>query len=596
MNIMENCFEFARESLRAKRWKDIATLKYIVEQHAQEVKGDTGNWCLVLRESVTSEANSLNTTNCFTILCSGCGHLPQDICKKRTKIFDHLKKDLVLIDLSKETNEIYYVLSNSGKKDEVEKATSVEELELQGKILYISIGQDPAEVTSREMLKSYFGNNKKPCSNIEKCYIQMVINRDVPKLKTELINIANIKCAIDENGWTLLHHAVYHGNLEIVTLLTSMGFDEHAQDTICGRKPVIIAAREGHIDIIEFFLLKGLSVNEVDKIGWTLLHYAAWKGNSEAVRFLIQKNAQIDAKDRLLGNTPFIVAISEGHLDVVKLLADLTADLNARGKDDRAPLHYAVLKRDLMILDFLVSRGADPNVSDKKGWTPLHYAANRGQLKIVEHLLDKKVNINAGDRFGWKPIHHAASNGYLEVVRFLVDKSADINAEDEDGQTPFHHAAKKGQLRVLEFLFDRGADFDAKENKYLCTPLHHAACRGHLKIVEFLVSISVYLNAEDKRGWTPLHYATSKGHLDIIEYLVDGGANFNAEDERGWTPLYQAANKGDLEVVKFLFEKGADLNAQDNQGRTPFLQAAYRGHSAIVEFIADRQNSFKSVG
>lgn len=189
--------------------------------------------------------------------------------------------------------------------------------------------------------------------------------------------------------------------LENSIFLTSVHCNVHALDSICGRKPVIIAAKEGHTNIIAFFLLQGLLVNEADSIGWTLLHYAAWKGNSETVRFLIQKGASISVTDKCSGKTPVHVATEEGHIEVVQFLVNSGANIEEVTEERVTPLHPAAYEGHLVIAKFLADIGANLNAEDINGWTPLYWAAYKGHLVIVEFLVNRKANLNAGDNQGF---------------------------------------------------------------------------------------------------------------------------------------------------------------------------------------------------
>lgn len=282
---MENIHNKTLE--KAKKYC-IELLQYRIVHHVEVVK-DTEKevWCLVLRDWLSKGNNDLKVG---TILC--CTDDRQKVSEKKTDISDSLSEGLLLVHLDKETKEdLYYVLPYSGEIDKVMHATSTDELDSHAKVLCVTKGQDPLEPVSCEILKRCFGINKNTCSsNAKHCsVIELVKTGDIQKLK-ELQDVESIKCACDEMKWTMLHHAAYYGNFEMLSFLISIGCDVRAQD-ICGRSPMHIAAREGYTDAIRLFLHNSASINERDVIGWTLLHYAAWKGCLETVRFLIQNES-----------------------------------------------------------------------------------------------------------------------------------------------------------------------------------------------------------------------------------------------------------------------------------------------------------------
>src|SRR5208282_2538923 len=102
--------------------------------------------------------------------------------------------------------------------------------------------------------------------------------------------------------------------------------------------------------------------------------------------------------------TPLHCAAQNGHLDVVKLLLDHKADVNAESTIDGTPLNIVFDNEHLRVnqpeselttlVELLLSYGADVNATNNYGWTPLHAAA-RGFLKTAEMLIAHGANVNA---------------------------------------------------------------------------------------------------------------------------------------------------------------------------------------------------------
>jgi ankyrin repeat protein len=60
----------------------------------------------------------------------------------------------------------------------------------------------------------------------------------------------------------------------------------------------------GHADVIEFFLGKGVSIDDTDWKGWTPLYYASAADKLELAKFLVNKGANIHVRDNGLGMGP----------------------------------------------------------------------------------------------------------------------------------------------------------------------------------------------------------------------------------------------------------------------------------------------------
>jgi ankyrin repeat protein len=76
--------------------------------------------------------------------------------------------------------------------------------------------------------------------------------------------------------------------------------------------------------------------------GHGLLHVAAFKGQTETVRLLLDRHADVDGKTDLGHLTPLVLAAMNAHVDTVKLLLERGADINVRGEKDRENLFSAI--------------------------------------------------------------------------------------------------------------------------------------------------------------------------------------------------------------------------------------------------------------
>jgi len=80
-----------------------------------------------------------------------------------------------------------------------------------------------------------------------------------------------------------------------------------------------IAGKHGHVNVAALLIDKGADVNAKDKWLWTPLHYACWKNRKETVEFLLVKGADLNTKDED-DKTPLAVAEKNGHSEILELL------------------------------------------------------------------------------------------------------------------------------------------------------------------------------------------------------------------------------------------------------------------------------------
>ena len=128
------------------------------------------------------------------------------------------------------------------------------------------------------------------------------------------------------------------------------------------------------------------NVNKRDHNNWTPLMYAASKGHSLIVEFLIASGAKVDAADSFLGTTSLMWASWYGHASTVELLIKKGANVNIQDNWNQTALHRAVYRNQLQIVQVLMKNGADKNVKDDKGLTPLDKAITEGKTSIAEYL------------------------------------------------------------------------------------------------------------------------------------------------------------------------------------------------------------------
>jgi cytohesin len=276
----------------------------------------------------------------------------------------------------------------------------------------------------------------------------------------------------------------------------------------------------------------------------------------------------------------------------VKVLAETKSYLKARGQvdaiDDRGQtrLHTAAFEGYKEVVKLLIDNGADINAQGIGELRPLHFAAGRGHRDVVELLLAKGADPKAKLENHKTAVHLAVSGGYQDVAELLLQRGCDVNARDVEGMTPLHAAIEGGHKLTAELLILKGADLTAKAGGEY-TPLQLAASLGRKDMVELLLAHGANMDDSTSESMSPLHWAAFEGHKNVVKALIAKGVDVNSKGKNGETPLHLAALEGHKEVVEFLLAHRADANAKDNNGMIPLDFAILQHHQDVAELLIE---------
>jgi len=281
----------------------------------------------------------------------------------------------------------------------------------------------------------------------------------------------------------------------------------------------------------------------------------------------LAEGARIDAKDAWPGATPLYYAVEGGHKEIVELLINGGADINAR-KGSSTPLDIAIDKEHKEITQLLVDKGA--MVSS------IHVAAQMGYQRQTKAFLDQGIDVDLKNQAGSTPLLYAVRGRHKDIVELLVAKGADINAKDKGGYTLLYYAIWSEDVNTVKAIVTKGADVNLTAGKDY-PPIYYAIWSGDIDIVKLLVAKGAKFDVKVLNDRTAFHYAVSQGSKDIVEFLVSEGIDIPR--------LYLSARMGDLAGIKDLVEQGADVNAKENKGQIPLQLAKDKGHTEIVELL-----------
>jgi ankyrin repeat protein len=440
---------------------------------------------------------------------------------------------------------------------------------------------------------------------------------------------ALLKAGADPNfktpdGETPLMAAARSGKVDAAKALLDAGADINAKETWGGQSALMWAAAQSQAGLVKLLASKDANLNDHGKVnqwerkiiaeprpkdlnkgGFTALHYAAREGCAACVQNLLTAGADPDSEDPDR-ETPLLLALENMHFDTAAVLVTFKgpqggADLDKWDLFGRSPVYMAAdvstlpMKGNgaravipspdkLTAVDvgrMLLEAGANPNIQLKRrppyrdvpqdrggdgmlaqGATPLLRAARAGDDKFVALLLEYKALVDLPSKEGITPLMAAAGVDYGTRV------TRGRNRTDEGVLASMDLLIKAGANLNARSVVDRnagGGRGGAGGGRGAAPPA--AAPRGSggpddsasARIAQTFRRGSQMPSANAVPNQTALHGAAEHGFDKFIEFLVANGADLTAKDATGRTPLDVARGAGGVRGGADAFPKTVAL-------------------------------------
>jgi ankyrin repeat protein len=394
-----------------------------------------------------------------------------------------------------------------------------------------------------------------------------------------------------------------------------------------GATPLHAAAEATNEQMVAWLLSKRANARKQDLKGWTPLDRAALaasprndaaKGFPAVARRLVAHGADVTIRAavaladagrirELVVADPGVLrairwqtggllslAVKHGHIDIVRLLLDLGADVDERTTLDEleeptlswgSPLWVASLAGRHDIAELLLDRGADPNANVYASGWPIDHAYRRRDGPMKQLLLARGAKP--------QPWTITLANDTGEARRML-----EADASEETARELAWSAACNGCPAIVEMALPRlnWAPDDPRWHWILIQPIRSVGDRAEdeafFACMALLLKRGIDPNVT-RRGETALHYAAARANptegqrVRFAAMLLDRGARLDARDELlRSTPLGWACRWGRRELVEMLIARGAMPAEPDAEAwATPLAWAAKMGHTAIAELL-----------
>ena len=402
------------------------------------------------------------------------------------------------------------------------------------------------------------------------------------KLKELLDQGMNVNARSGDSK-TLFVQAAMCGHIDCMDLLKQRGADELAVDYIGlnALHSAVLARRTAAVE----WLLKSCSSTED-----TVLDLKPSKANKSSVRSMFLSHRSLMETSDKEGFRPLHFAAWHGVLDVLRLLLENGANLEAKCNRGGTPLHQAVISSHPHIIRAMLAKGADLMAADASGLTPLHHAAASSEVDVIDILLSAGSERSTYDNSGKMPIHLAAGKGRLPAVKALRRDLADLEVKTASGDSLLHIAVLMNRLQVVEYLLQNkvrvnpwskspparldsnGKVIFARTIRHApsSTPLHSACFAGQYEISALLLDHEAWSNAATADDKTPLMLAVESDDTNLVYLLLARKAKVDAKIPKSFlTAQHMASQMGNLETLRVLYQHGASLDAYTSDGKTP---------------------------
>jgi len=428
-----------------------------------------------------------------------------------------------------------------------------------------------------------------------------------PALETvkEKITKGNDAKALNENAFDAVIYALLEKvDDDVVKHLLS--FEENSVDKKTHDSRIYLhwAAYAGQIEMVKYLLENGSSVTALDSHGYTPLAFAANAGQKDKALYETFEKHGVNLaneKNENGANILLLVAPALTNEDELDFFTSKGLKLESTDDTGNGIFNYAAKKGNIDFLKLLVEKGVDYKTVNKEGGNAILYASmgTRGSeytMETFKYLESLGIKPNVVGDYNRNPLHRIAYNSdNVDLFKYFMDKGVDVNLQDKGGDSPFMNAANSNSLEIVKLLYPKVSTINAQDENGR-SALTMAVNRNKVAVVDFLLKNGADASITDSKGNTLAYYLLNNwNEKDPSEFdaklslLIDSGVLMTTTQHDKNTLLHLAAKENNLALVKRIVEFDIPINSINTDGYTALQIAAMKANDvAILKYLISK--------
>lgn len=352
------------------------------------------------------------------------------------------------------------------------------------------------------------------------------------------------------------------------------------------------------------------NIMETNEHGNNALHFAAYVGQLETVKIILNKFPNIDLQVKNCdGETPLTVAIKRGFWNTAECLADAGSLIPDNRKhsliqyikrthysntltrlenmDDSSPYLNMNMTEEYIMKKYKTGKELDiPNYLD--------VAMAKCMVNLVKDLIElhnAKPSFQQLVKYCFPPKpDHLETEKYLELTKLIISHNKNfLKILESEGNNLLIIAVEKGSLPHVKYYLTEGISVDTPNNLGN-TALWIACWKLYPCIISELLIWGADINYQNLKGNPPLSCICQRGSIKICELLLANGAIVNIANKNGDTMIHLCCRNGQHEILKMLVQlvdtESLDFKATVD-GFSPVMAAAEANKPECIRILSD---------